>query len=379
MLACSYWYAHQPYSLPEKLVKARLQRWMIRKAFEQYRDVFLTLCLLCLPVLAAYLTATRKASKKVLVPCLAVAALVIAGTAIHGGNGLAPFMIDLVTPWGVQGDGPGHTLGDKPVVLAPLLRLSLTSFLAFCLCVLVAAIFSRRHRRFEGPVSENTRLPLSWQTTFYLFVPFIAAYLLLLAPRAVFAIVYDRYTIPIFALFLIVLLRFYQERIREKAPAVCFVTLALFSGYAIASTHDFFAMERAEVAAVQQVLKAGVPRTELQAGFELDAPVQLNTTGYINDPRIEVPAGAYKPVQASSLVPEQCRMVWSFMMPAIHPRYFVAFSPRSCLAPSGLPPVTYSAWWPPFRREIYIQRLPDPHSAPLAQEHAAFPSERISN
>ncbi len=357
VFGCTYWFAHQPYSVPEKLVKARFERWLLRKALEQYRDIVLTVFFFCLPVLVAYLTALRRVSRRILLLLLACSVLLITAAVIYGGNGLAPFMINIVTPWGVHGDGHGHTMGDKPVVLGLWIRLALTSLLAVSLCAATAAVFSCRLS--HPPPSEAVTRALSWKTVFSLFLPFAICYFILLAPRAVFAIAYDRYIIPVFALLLIVLLRFYQERVREKTPVFCFVILTLFFGYAIASTHDFFAMERAQIAAVREVLNAGVPRTELQAGFELDGPVQVDTTGYMNDPRIETPPDAYKPAEASSPVPEDCRMIWSFLMPAIHPRYFVAFSPQHCLSFSGLPPVTYSTWLPPFQRKLYIQQLRD--------------------
>ncbi len=358
VFACSYWFAHQPYSVPEKLIKAKLQRWLIRKALAQYRDVILTLFLFSLPALVAYLGALRRVSQKVLVPLLAFVAVVITATVIHGGNGLAPFLTDIVSPLGVGGVADWHTLGDKPVVLAPLLRLALTSLTAISLCVAVAFVASR----YPFNHSPNAAAPtpattLSWQTIFYLFVPFTLCYLVVLAPRAIFAAPFDRYLIPLVGLFLIPLLRFYQEQVNERPPAFCFVVLALFWGYAVASTHDYFAMNRARLAAAQEVLKTGVPRTELQAGWELDGQTQIDQAGYIDDPRIQVPVGAYQPVKPSTLLPLTCQTQWSLLVPVIHPRYFLVFSPQSCLAASVFAPVSYSAWWPPFRRQIYIQQL----------------------
>jgi len=362
-LACSYWVAHQPYALPEKIVRGQFERWRIRKGIEQYRDIILSIVLFCLPALVAYLTALRKTSKKVLLPLASLSALLIIGTLMNGGNGLAPFMIDIVSPWGFGGDVHPHTLGRIPVVLGPWIRLGVTCFMALALCVAIALVVSRDWLKVRSQTAPGTTV--SWWAIFWLFVPFGLCYLVLLAPRAIFAMPFDRYVIPLFALLLIPLLGFYQEYVSERVPDFCFVVLALFALFGVASTHDTFAMRRARLAAVQEVLHAGVPRTELQAGFELDGEAQLDLAGYINDPQIQIPAGAYKPVEPSDALPSYCQTQWSQFVPAIRPRYFLVFSPQSCLASSGLPPVTYSAWWPPFRRSIYIQRLAEGGHAQL--------------
>ena len=356
IFACTNWFNHQPYAIPEKLIKSKLQLWLIRKSMAEYRDLILTIFLFALPVLVAYLSVIWQVSRKILIPLLLVAAAVIAVAYRAGGNGLAPFLTNVVTPLGVGGAAGWQTLGYQPIVLGPLLRLFTTSLMAVALCVALAFTLSRFP--FKQPAPSACSRVLSWRSMFYLLAPFIASYLVLLAPRAVFAAAYDRYAIPLLGLCVIPLLRFYQEQISLRVPWFCFVVLAAFGGYAVLSTHDYFATNRARFAAAQEVLQAGVTRTELQAGWELDGETQIDLAGYINDPRLQNPPGAYKPFTPSPRLPQACQTEWSSEVPVIQPKYFVVFSPQPCLAPSAFAPISYSTWWPPVHRQIYIQQLP---------------------
>jgi hypothetical protein len=200
---------------------------------------------------------------------------------------------------------------------------------------------------------------MSWPSIFVVLVPFTMGYLILLLPRATFDIVLDRYLIPLLGLFLLPLVRLFQEFVQSRSPALSFAVLAVFSAYSVAATHDYFATGRARLSAASAVYDSGVPRTSIQGGWEYDGWTQVGVAGYINDPRLQVPAGAYLNINHLNRFPDGCRFSFSSYTPAITPRFFVVFSPQSCLAPSRFPPVSYKTWLPPVHRWIYIQQAPD--------------------
>ena len=144
-----------------------------------------------------------------------------------------------------------------------------------------------------------------------------------------------------------------------RLPAVTIAALGLFALYAIAGTHDWFALNRARVAAVAQIHAAGLPTTSIQGGFDYDGWTQIEAAGYINDARLRNPANSYQANLSPLQLPERCRLNFAKYTPAIHPKYFVVFEPMMCLAQSKYPPVTYRTWLPPFQRTIYIQQAPN--------------------
>ncbi len=354
LLACMYWFQHQPYSIPEKFLNGNLTWAIVPALLQQIRNSFLTVLLLILPVLAAFLTVIPIISKRLFFSLLVSAILLIAVRA-HGDHALAlaPWLPNMITEYGVLGSGVLENLGVKPLVLSFPVRLVVTFAVLTAACACGAAMLGRRRRLQNGPVTNEGP---SWAVILILLTPFTIAYLLLLLPRAAFVVTVDRYLIPLVAVCLIALLRYYQERIRARPPALSFAVLACFCLYGVASTHDYFATNRARLAAASAIRATGVPRVEIQGGWEYDAWTQIETAGFINDPRLEIPPGAYHKVRFPGTLPQQCRFWFNSFTPAVMPRYFVVFSPQSCLAPSNFMPVSYHAWLPPFQRQIYIQQ-----------------------
>jgi hypothetical protein len=157
---------------------------------------------------------------------------------------------------------------------------------------------------------------------------------------------------------IIILLLLYQHWVAARLPTISVTALSLFAMYAIAGTHDWFALNRARVAAVAEVHRSGVPVTSIQGGFDYDGWTQIEAAGYINDPRITNPPNAYHPNLEPLRLSAGCRLGFAPYTPAVQPRYFVVFSLMPCLKMSGYHPVTYGTWLPPFRRTIYIQEAP---------------------
>jgi hypothetical protein len=197
---------------------------------------------------------------------------------------------------------------------------------------------------------------------------FSTAYLLAIVPRSAQDMAYDRYLIPVMPVVLIPILWAWQRQRRGVAVGG-WIVLALFSGYAIATTHDHFASARARLRAATELRSAGVARQQITAGFEYDGWTELEISGHINDDRVRVPALAYQPVDREKAYGHLAFGYYFWpRTPSIDPRYFVVYSPQPGLVPAGRPPVHYRAWLPPFHRTVLMQRLPE--AAPLASKAA---------
>jgi hypothetical protein len=228
------------------------------------------------------------------------------------------------------------------------------------LVVATTLIFLEHLRSGLRPLIKNKTLQMeSWHEIFWLLGPFTLSYFLLLLPRAYHIVVFDRYLLPIVPIAIICLLKLHQQWVAETVPAISIFALSVFALLAIGGTHDWFAWERARLVAVNEVRASGVPRTEIQGGFEYDGWTQIEDGGYINEPQLKVPAGAYHPDTRPQPLPKACQLDFASYMPAIHPKYSIVFAEKMwCLDPSKYPTVYYRTWLPPYNRAIYVQRIP---------------------
>ncbi len=205
---------------------------------------------------------------------------------------------------------------------------------------------------------EGTARAIVW-----LLVPYSLSYFALLLTLGWQWIAFDRYVLGVMPCAIVASIWLYQRCIGPKLPASTVAMVALFGVIGIAGTHDWFAWQRARLRAIDEVRAAGVPRTEIQGGFEYDGWTQVRDGGHMNDPRIRIPAGAYEAVQKTAPmpgVPKECAVDYALLpeLTALHPKYSVAVGPRRCYLPSKFPEVHYRAWLPPFERTIEVQRVP---------------------
>jgi hypothetical protein len=245
----------------------------------------------------------------------------------------------------------GEMLGSRPVTLTLSIRVALSLLVIAAVLTLVEQLLEKPWRRESpGVVSLNEAL--------WMLGPFAISYVALLLPRALYSFIYDRYLLGLMPIAIIFLLLLYQRWVGERLPAITIATLTLFALYATAGTHDWFALNRARAAAVAQIHSSGVPMTSIQGGFDYDGWTQIETAGYVNDPRIRNPPYAYQTSLEPLILQSQCRLDFARYTPAIHPRYFVVFSIMPCLWIPGSQSVTYNTWLPPFHRTIFIQEAP---------------------
>jgi hypothetical protein len=367
IFAVMHWFQHQPFSQQEKLIRHRIDSENIYNLKLQMVKFTLGLCLYLLPVSVAYLYSFALRKPRYLGIVLTFVTIVGLGINVALHHSHRPAVIDMLAPFDgdfVNPDGAVEVpvLGSRPVVLGVGLRFTLTLLTVAAttsfFCFLYETFFSRGSVRFskDATVPESTTLSLSQLAI--LFGPFAVAYYCLLIPRGLFAGIVDRYMLPMLVIGLIITIRLYQERVADHLPAVTIAALGVFAAYGIASTHDRFQMQRAQLAAVQELLDAHIPRNQFYGGFEYDGWTQIDEWGYVDNDRINFPPGFVPRHREATSYP--CDFVPGRFYPAIHPRFGSSFSPRICDGPSDFKPVVYHNWLSPQEVTLYIVKIAKP-------------------
>lgn len=350
------WFQHQPYSVPENLAGDQWRPRMPLTLGHNMTSFVLTVLLFSLPALVCYLPSLKAVHTKRLLPLFGILVIILYLGLGRGWNLFAPWMMGMVMSTGIDGDY--DMPGLKPLVLNTSFRVIVTVFLVTVLYGFVN--FLVVHLRSTSSNATPHGSLLSWRSLLWLLGPFALVYLGLMIPRAAATGVlglttFDRYTLPLIPVVMIIVLRFYQEHNQSGVPVFAFLTLAAFSVFGIASTHDYFAMQRAVLKAASSLTDSGISRRAIQANFEYDGWTEMQTTGHLNDPRILVPKGVYH--KTTSKVPNDCWFWFADRTPSVDPKYFVTSSVMPCLAPPTLPPVGFRSWLPPFQGRLFIQTL----------------------
>jgi hypothetical protein len=204
-------------------------------------------------------------------------------------------------------------------------------------------------------VADPPARSVTWSNLVALLAPFSVTYFVLIATRPY---VYDRYLLALLPVVLIFLVRFFQERLRSRLYGVTLAALLVFAIFDTAALHDYFAQGRARLQAAAQLQVLGIPRKEINAGFEYSAWTQLELAGYVNDKRLHTPPGAYKPWVRRANLRQECDLFFSDHTPVVDGRYAISYSPTGCLVPVvGAPPVAYETWLRPHDQAIYSGAL----------------------
>lgn len=362
-----HWFNSQPYSVPEHIIWAPLRWKMLPHLAAQLVKTTLCLLLVLFPVTAAWLPSLRQLHRSSWLRIAGGTALfiwleILAFAAGRIDTWLMPWLNFLMPEQSSLVPGMFGT----PAAMTLWIRLTIS------LIVIVTALIALEreiHHKPSRPIPPG-KTGTSWNEVAWILGPFSLSYIVLLMPRATFDQIQDRYLVGLVPAILVVLLKLYQERIGPKLPTVSLIVLAVFGIYSVAGTHDFYAESRAQVRAIRMIENSGVPRTSIQAGFPSDGWVQIQNGGHINEPRIQVPAGAYNPI-LSTAIPDGCRNGFTKFAPIIKPRYFVLFPwfknpldppPSWCFVPANYPPIHYTSWLPPFHETLVVQKLANrPH------------------
>ncbi len=338
---CMHWFKNQPYSLSEPLIAG----------LNIFTYKYLGFLLFSLPLLMAYLIRSpfkekwmRVQGGAALIATVALAAAVVVSTHHMPKNLMAPFSDEGVS---VKGIDTHAIAGVRPDVFPFSLRVLLTllivgASLAFLICV----INQSRLPDKDGP-AINARI--SSQVLWTILGPFSMAYIALLVTRG---ILYDRYFFPLLLVFIICLVRFYQSKIAFNLPLSSAALVIVFAVFSVLTVHDCFAAGRARLAAAAELRAAGISRGEIRGGFEYDGWTQLEAYGYINDPRLRLPVGAFHKFPQGWW---PAGVVWfDPIMPAVQPKYQLSYSLLPGFVECRFPAAEYETWLPYRRQKILI-------------------------
>lgn len=364
-----HWFGRQPYSLPESPLPSKIDSESLRVAGRTGLHVVGDLALQALPVLLMFTGYLRRWNRRIAVIfgtgflCCAALAIFL----IHTGKiqwWLAPFLLDFMTTFTFERLDAAVTQGVHLAITSDVLRPLFTGAVALGILCLVTCALNGGPK--HPAAQENTRC-MTWQKLGVLVGPFCLAYFTFLAAGAMKGMLYDRYLLPLLAIALLVLARCYQERVEAKLPWICAFLILLASGFSVAATHDKFALSRGFRSAIDAIQSRGIPATAILGPWEFDSWTEIEKAGYVNDPRVRIPEGAFvaPPIRSfsgdcnhGSLNYRDDATVDSLgLAPAINPAYGLFLDREKCGGEVAFPPVVFRTWVAPNANFIYTIRL----------------------
>jgi hypothetical protein len=351
IFAFVHWFYLQPYTVHERLIAGPIGHAEIKNLYQNVVQTALNLPAYLLPVLLMFIPAVRWRNRRAaLIAATGTLVCVLTGLVLALRGTLATWLIPMGDWFTIHGAADGLPIhGQRPVLLPLAARLPITAVtLAGAICLIAFCVASRS----SPPCHPRTQVA-TWRELGILLVPFTLAYLALLLPRAIFGTIFDRYLLPLIVVAMLALLRLYQDRVRSKLPQASLLLVVIIAAYSIASTHDTFSMFRARLAALNELRAAGIPPTAIDGGFDTNSWTQIAQSGYLNDFRIVVPAGAFVPPPPATPL-AICRPQMAEWLPSVHPLYALSFDPTACAGESRFAPVSYRQWLGASTVTIYI-------------------------
>ncbi|WP_433983992.1 hypothetical protein RBB78_01125 [Tunturiibacter empetritectus] len=194
-----HWFLLQPHTLSESPWIKLFSLAVCRVLLYQLLRIIVGVSFLMLPVLFGYLLALRRSRRQL----PAVLAIVILGMCLarmlqlHSFQGIVPWPIPPIFAGGIVSSAgiweASPIFGTRPEWLSWHIRLIVTAITLVSLIstILVVCFGVRKHLGNKG--QED----IPWRSLLVLSLPFLMAYLLLLAPRAISTGLFDRYLLPI--------------------------------------------------------------------------------------------------------------------------------------------------------------------------------------
>ncbi len=341
-VAVQRWFERQPYSLPEPSAWADLSAaWAAPAAATgRFAGLLLTAAVLVLP--AGTATGRRGTAGR----AVAVFVGIVLVASLIGPAAWAPWMGNVVTPSGVM--ATFELFGRPPVVLGWAARVPLTLAVFAAVAALAARATAGLGRPAAGVASARAFFlhPPAGRATVPGLVLLSLAYLGTLLTRCATAgVLFDRHLLAMIPCLAIPLLATCPPR-GPRATRAAWAGLAAFAAFGIGTTHDELARSRAVATAVAELRAAGVRPEHLDGGFEFDSWTELAGAGHVNDPRVTVPPGAYRP--------DRQELAHFFA------QYRVAYEPLPDTVPAAGGTVGYLTLVPPRREQVYIGRIVRP-------------------
>jgi 4-amino-4-deoxy-L-arabinose transferase-like glycosyltransferase len=349
-----WWFAHQPYSVPEISIATQMKSAVHKPAHFLLNVLAIVLTLLWMILPAMWRIGRDWTTSRALVALLILIGPVMVLVKTRPHFALAPWMGNTITNQGVMGGA--ELRGLRPTALPMPVRIVIAVAVFGVACVLIADLlrwlsrpltaFRRTIAFFLNPDPPGALLPA--------MMLFAAAYFILLLPRSVSDMAYDRYVIPLMPCVLFPLLLAYQQRGDRKVPAGAWVLLSVYTVYAIAGAQDVMALGRARATAMNRLIAGGISRTQIDSSFELNYETQIQTQGYINNHRMLNPPGKYNRNLPAT--------------PSVNALYRLEFNPGPDTRPTPFGSIPYLTFLPPFHRQVYMDKFIDawwldPHKA----------------
>lgn len=344
---CMHWFAQQPYAIPTELLPN--VSWSPKSVFilgfstvDFLGAEVLLLLFLTFPVLVAWLPKLalgKSVEGYAALFCVAVLPL-LATRLMVGSYGTLWLPRIVFTRLGIL----GHFWGMGGDVM--LLVLSSLVLAAAFGCVATV------RREYGRTVSGN---PMRARSLSWLLLPFSFCYFTLLLPIIWQGTIFNKCMLDILPCAILASIWLYERCEGPRLPRISVGVLVVFAFLSVAGTHNLFARQRAQLKAIHSLRAAGVPRTSIDGGFSYNGWTQVEDGGHVNDPRIRIPKGAYHPPPERPAIAKPCYDWFLTRVPDVDPIYTVA---RACFKPSRFPSVHYTAWLPPFRRTVEVQRVP---------------------
>jgi hypothetical protein len=353
IFACLHWLKHQPYSIPEHILPEVFPLVnTLRQLFHTVQDA----PFLLLPITALFLPEIRKGRRRVVAIVSAIgllyAFLTFRDRHLQPNFMLMPTHGDWVGMHGIYESV--YLQGTPPIFIHTGVSILLTIASIGGLLGLLASLFRPHPAQAEEPSIGR----ITWKQLGVLLAPFSIAYALLLVPRAASGGLFDRYLLALLVVLVLCLVRFYQDRIHTRIPFAGVLLVAVMAIYAVAMTHNTFALYRARADIASELSAAGVSETSVDNGWEYNMGVELQHAPSINFPTIVVPAHTYVLTPPPPAGP--CQTWWYDYTPHIHAIYGISFDPNACYGPAPFAPVHYSRWPYSTPGTLYVVRYTPP-------------------
>jgi hypothetical protein len=363
-LWCTRWYARQPYSETPQSAAGKLTLDVARRIFHTDCAAVFCVLLLVLPLAGLSFPAALRIRVRALLGALVggvVLAAVMHRTTAHvESGGLFPWLVG-VFPSIMPGANP-----DQGPIFGPHGRELLTYLQGILVALYGYMLWSTRRQHLPA---AGRQAGLSWKTMAVLCVPFLGAYAAVLSLRASWSPLFDRYLLPIVAVALLFLLRYTQEHLTQRVSPIAWAILVAFCYWGVAGTHDWIAATKAHVRGLTELMQAGVPRTEVQASFELDADYEIATHGSVTN--VDALLFYSPPIPPDKFLPG-CSLYHPYTSD-IEARFYVKGERIGLEQPTSFPDMEYRAWMPPFRRRLLIAECKQIFSpAPVTEKEQAL-------
>ncbi len=359
MITALHWVSAQPYFMVDKLISFSTNHYELKQTAMELVRGSIFLCLLLVPILLGFAAKCRFETHKARMQALVIGigiAMFAAGLMVFVHlrsarhlpvRAITPFFNNMITARGVV-DIPG-ILGQRPEVVPVGVRIAL---IVITLVALAGFWLTLKERIVAVPKDAGVERRLEGRAIWALLGPYTAAYLFLLISHGQ---IYDRYLLPVMVVLLISLVRTYQSRVSEFLPGLSAFAVVAVAVFSTACLHDLFALDRARLAAANELVSKGISRSQLRAGFEYDSWTQLLLTGYVNDSHIQVPRGAYRSLPETESA-DPCKFWFSEHTPDVKSLYGLSYDKDTC-GSQALGEVSYRTWLGRGERSIYLHQF----------------------